>query len=146
MIATSATSTGTSPATTAPNTSSSDQRRREAELQLSLLEVLLREGREVAVGGELARDGRLEPVRLGRVDDLDHLVDALLALAAEADRDDECASARRHQQPLAGRVVVRTGCTTPVASRSAASRSTLPRNAGLSKSTVFERITTSSLT
>ena len=54
-----------------------DQRDRQAELELALLEVLLRELGEVVVGGELARDRRLEAVGRARVDRMDHPLDAL---------------------------------------------------------------------
>ncbi len=52
-----------------------DQRDGQPELELALLQVLLGERREVAVGGELAGDGGLEAVALGGVDDLDHPLD-----------------------------------------------------------------------
>ena len=71
-----------------------DQRRRQPELELSLLEVLLREHREVPVRRELAGDRRLEPVACGRVDGLDHPLDARVTVAREADRDHRRAPAR----------------------------------------------------
>ena len=88
MIATSAITSGISPATTAPKTSSRMiERRRQADSELARLEVVLREVVEVVVERPLAGHGGIESgqcvralhrrddvvdARVGRVDELHH--------------------------------------------------------------------------
>ena len=90
-----------------------DQRRRQPELELSLPEVLLRERGEVPVGRELTGDRRLEPVARGRVDDLDHVPDARVAVALEAYRDHRRVPAGRQEGRVLRGVVGADGLCDP---------------------------------
>ena len=66
-----------------------DQRRRQPELELTLLKVLLCELLEIAGDGELAGDVDGEPVgAIGPRRDLEDLVDVVLGLLGEDERDD----------------------------------------------------------
>ena len=104
-IETSATSTGSSPATTAPKTSS---RTRSATGSPNWSSPFCRSSSESveksSVGGELAGDRGLEPLALGRVDDLDDPLDRCLAVTPKPDRDHRRASARRDEGRVTRRV------------------------------------------
>jgi len=82
-----------------------DQSRRQPEQELALLQILLRERLEVAVGAELARDGGLEAAALGALDDLDHALDAVLGIFGQPERDDGRAAVAR-DEPAVPRLVV----------------------------------------
>ena len=87
MIETMAISSGMRPATTAPKTSSRMMSAREPELELAVLEILLREQVEVVVERALAgdRDGECR-VLVGRLERLD---DSLrLVVVGDRDRDE----------------------------------------------------------
>ena len=59
-----------------------DERGRQPEEELALLQILVREREEVLVGGELAGDRHLERPAVGLLDDVDHVLDPVLARPA----------------------------------------------------------------
>ena len=99
---------GTSEATTAPKTTQQhDQRRRQAEEELALLQVLVRDVEEVVVGGELARDRDLVGTAVGLLDDVDHVLDPVLGVGAHPDREHRRVLVRRDEALVARAVVGR---------------------------------------
>src|SRR3954469_25655558 len=88
-IASIASSSGTRPDDRAEHEHEDDQGRREAELELTALEVVLGELVEVVVADVVARDRSFEAS--AAVVPLDELVDRLdVARVVDADRDDQC--------------------------------------------------------
>ena len=73
------------------------ERSRPAEVELARLQVLVEDQVHVPVGGPLACDGDVERASIGRLDDLDHLLDPALGIAAEADRDQRGAAVARDE-------------------------------------------------
>ena len=84
-----------------------DERNRQPELELSLLEIVLRELVEITVGRPLAGDPHNEASAVGALDRVDDVLDVRLGLANQADRDQRGMAVRREQiaAPLLVRVV-----------------------------------------
>ena len=88
----------------AENEEQDDQRGGDAELELSLLKVLLGQALVVLVGGELAGDRRLEALRLSGVDGVDDLTDSVLSARGQGHRDERRVPVGRDERSFAGSV------------------------------------------
>jgi hypothetical protein len=84
-----------------------DQRSRQSESQLAVLQVLVRQGREVVIERELAGNCDVEPTStVGNPHGVDDAVDVVLGIATERHRHPRGIAIPGHQPPLA-RVIER---------------------------------------